>query len=265
MKSLLPLCGSVLLLAACSDIDEADRLIYVQPATVGKHVLIEDFTGQFCLNCPTGSDSIRSLQKQYGEENIIVVGLHSGPFGKRANGQPTPLYTETGDYYYNLWNIESQPCVKINRQANNSNYAGGWQSDVYNAIQQQAPLDIVAHCDYDSAARKADIAVTLTPLSEATLTGTLQVWLTEDSIVDYQRMPSGSYDREYVHRHVFRQAVNNRDGDAFALSSGMPSTMQLNSSIDEGWRPEQMAVVVIATDIDGVMQVVSTPLTSTGL
>ena len=42
--------------ASCSNIDEGDRLIYVKPAEVGRAVLIEDLTGQRCINCPTGTD-----------------------------------------------------------------------------------------------------------------------------------------------------------------------------------------------------------------
>ena len=36
--------------ASCSNIDEGDRLIYVKPAEVGRAILIEDFTGQKCIN-----------------------------------------------------------------------------------------------------------------------------------------------------------------------------------------------------------------------
>lgn len=34
-----------LTLTSCSEIDENERIIYVKPAEVKKHVLIEDFTG----------------------------------------------------------------------------------------------------------------------------------------------------------------------------------------------------------------------------
>ena len=51
-----------LLLVACSHIDEGDRLIYVKPADVKRRVLLEDFTGQRCINCPKANDEIKSLQ-----------------------------------------------------------------------------------------------------------------------------------------------------------------------------------------------------------
>ena len=58
--------------ASCSNIDEGDRLIYVKPAEVGRAVLIEDLTGQRCINCPTGTDIITGIIKTYGEDNVIA-------------------------------------------------------------------------------------------------------------------------------------------------------------------------------------------------
>ena len=70
---------AVLLISACSNIDESERLIYVEPAHVARAVLIEDFTGQRCVNCPNAVAEIERLQEAYGEENVIAVGIHSGP------------------------------------------------------------------------------------------------------------------------------------------------------------------------------------------
>lgn len=50
------------LLASCSNIAEDERYIYVKPAEVKRSVLIEDFTGQRCINCPNANDEIATLQ-----------------------------------------------------------------------------------------------------------------------------------------------------------------------------------------------------------
>ena len=62
-----------LTMSACSYIDESDRLIYVKPADVKRRVLLEDFTGQRCVNCPKASDEIKALQEQYGEDRLKTV------------------------------------------------------------------------------------------------------------------------------------------------------------------------------------------------
>ena len=73
--------------ASCSNIDEGDRLIYVKPAEVGRAILIEDFTGQRCVNCPTGTEIINGIVDTYGEDNVIAVGVHSGPLGFAGNSK----------------------------------------------------------------------------------------------------------------------------------------------------------------------------------
>ena len=108
-------------LTACSNIDEDERLIYVEPAEVNRPVLIEDFTGQACVNCPNATAAIHELQETYGEENVIAVAIHCGPFAhlrsNMGNAFLSDLGTKLGDEYYTHWNIEAQPSVKINRGA----------------------------------------------------------------------------------------------------------------------------------------------------
>ena len=79
---------------ACQEVDPNDRLIYVKPAEVGRAVLIEDYTGQECVNCPNGTNAINSIVETYGEKNVIAVGIHSGPLASKGK---TSLATEIGD------------------------------------------------------------------------------------------------------------------------------------------------------------------------
>ena len=54
----------LLLLTACSNIGEDERLIYVKPEPAKRVVLLEDFTGQRCVNCPKGTEVIEQLQQE---------------------------------------------------------------------------------------------------------------------------------------------------------------------------------------------------------
>ena len=109
----------LLLLTACSNIDEDERLIYVEPAEVNRPVLIEDFTGQACVNCPNATATIHELQQTYGEDNIIAVAIHSGPFAHMRNNMGNAFYsdlgTTTGDEYFTHWGIELWPPIMLKR------------------------------------------------------------------------------------------------------------------------------------------------------
>lgn len=254
------ICAAALSLMACSNIDEDDRFIEVEPVEVAKRVLIEDFTGQRCVNCPNASEMIESLQEQYGAENVIAVGIHSGPFSKTASGRPLSLWTETGDYYFNSWNIDAQPTGVIDRKTVSSTYQS-WGTIVRDALQASAPLTLGATTSYDEATRTVTINVNAKGVLD--VTGKLQLWLIEDNITDMQAMPDGSINNNYVHNHVFRTAVNGQDGEDFSIAWDEEKTVTSTYVLDEAWKAENMSVVAFVYNNSGVQQVVKVPVIST--
>ena len=106
--TLLAACA-LLGLAACSNVDEDERLVFVKPEVQGRNILIEDFTGQNCVNCPKATNIIEQLQKEYGADTIIAVAIHCGYFGVHNSPTQLGLATDLGDTYYDHWKVESQP------------------------------------------------------------------------------------------------------------------------------------------------------------
>ncbi|MCD8282235.1 MAG: Omp28 family outer membrane lipoprotein [Prevotella sp.] len=241
--------------AACSNIDEDERFIYVQPAEVAKHVLIEDFTGQACTNCPTAMDIIRDIQEQYGEDNVIAVGIYGGPNGSSTSGRMYPLTTETGNYYSNKYGVSTQPAALIDRHGLTSNYTS-WLTDVTQYIQNTSPLIMSVASEYDEQTRTATLSVSA--LAAGTINATLQVWLTEDGVTDWQNLPDGSRDTEYTHNHVFRMAVNDVDGEAYNIEEGETDERTFTAAIDDDWAAENMSFVAIVAGSSGVIQVEKT-------
>jgi hypothetical protein len=62
-KTRILLLLSALTVVACNHIDESERLIYVKPEAAKRVVLLEDFTGQRCVNCPKGTEVFDQLQR----------------------------------------------------------------------------------------------------------------------------------------------------------------------------------------------------------
>lgn len=250
--------ASLLLVGACDYIDKDDRFIYVEPANVAKRVLIEDFTGQRCVNCPSATETIKQLQDTYGKENVIAVAIHSGPFSKTLTGTPYPLYTETGDYYYNLWGVQEQPSAMIDRHGVTSNYMT-WGTSVYKAIQESASLLLNASCSYDAETSTASISIDAEGVDA--VDGKLQVWLTEDSVTSLQFMEGNVIDQNYVHNHVFRKSVNDVMGDAVSIGEGEKKTLTYTTEIDSKWNVENMSVIVFVYNGNGVLQAAEAKVT----
>lgn len=254
-------CLLAALLGSCDPVGEEDRLIYVPPAEVNRSVLIEDFTGQRCINCPTATEEIEKLRAEYGEDAVIPVAIHSGPFGHRTTmtSARLPLCTETGDEYYKHWNITSQPGVKINRGEpvySINQYA----TEVRKALAQKTPLDLTLVPQYDPTTRTVAIAVEA--MASEDLSGKLQVWVTENNIVESQMMPDGTQNTEYRHQHVFRtSATADIYGADIALAEGIAKTISYQVTLDEAWKADDISIVAfVSNDAQGVLQVVQTPL-----
>ena len=259
--------GAAMTLAAasCSNIDEDERLVYVKPAEVGRAVLIEDFTGQRCVNCPFGTEAINNIIETYGEDNIVAVGIHSGPLGFSGNKKfPLGLKTATGDEYYKYWDSQNklgQPWAMINRCFSPNMDYNTWAAYVASIITQKAKLSISVNNVYDAASRTLTTEIDNFGIDGVT-TGKLQVWLIEDGITAMQMMPDGNADAEYVHNHVFRAAVNGTWGEDVTVSEGEHTTKQYTYTLPETYNAENVSVVAFVYNDSGVEQVVKKAIIS---
>ena len=239
-----------LIMSACSHIDESDRLIYVKPADVKRRVLLEDFTGQRCVNCPKASDEIKALQEQYGEDHVIAVGIHSGPLGFYTKGDYLGLSTEVGDEYYDHWALEYQPVGLIDR-GDPLEYTA-WNARIREELEKTAPveIDIELHQKDNQLTVQAEVMGI-----DGTTSGKLQLWLTEDGITAFQMMPDGTRNMEYIHRHVFRAAINGTWGESVSVAEGETfTTNDYLFTIPEGWNADRLSVVAFVYNDQGVLQ-----------
>lgn len=243
--------------ASCSNIDEGDRLIYVKPAEVGRAILIEDFTGQKCINCPTGTEIINSIVETYGEENVIAVGIHSGPLGFAGNSKTVGLMTDTGNEYYTRWDKENkmgQPWVIFNRKTSPDSHYNNWAAMVSTIISEKVNLSVKIANAYDAATRTLTTTVRADGVN-GTVNGKLQVWIVEDGVKALQMMPDGKSNKEYIHNHVFRAAVNGTWGEDVTVKEGETTTKQYSYVLPEAWNADNIAIVAFVYNDGGVENV----------
>lgn len=243
--------------ASCSNIDEGDRLIEVKPAEVGRAILIEDFTGQRCNNCPTGTEIINGIVDTYGEDNVIAVGIHSGPLGFPGTATAVGLVTDTGNEYYSHWDKENkmgQPWVIFNRKTSPDSHYNNWAAMVSTIISEKSNLTVNIANAYDAASRTLTTTVRADGLS-GSVKGKLQVWIVEDGVTALQKMPDGSTNKKYIHNHVFRAAVNGTWGEDVTVKEGETTTKQHSYKLPEAWNADNIAVVAFVYNDSGVENV----------
>lgn len=254
VRGFLPVCLFTFLpfLVACDHIAEGDELIYVKPELAQRVVLLEDFTGQKCVNCPLGSEIIEQLQEAYGD-NLVAVGIHSGPLGFKGNANNVGLATDLGDEYYNHWNLEYQPVGLVNRHGV-VNYTD-WAKAVNEELAKTSAIDLKTSAVLNDGS--IDIAVEATG-KDGTVNGKLQVWVLEDGITAMQMMPDGSTNRDYVHNHVFRAAVNGTWGENFTISEGATKKQTFTQAVEAKWNTANLSIVAFVYNDNGVEQAVKT-------
>lgn len=245
--------GSVTL-SSCDNIADDDRFIPIEkPETpiedVTKILLIQEFTGNNCTNCPNGAATLHSVQEAYPGQTI-VVGLH--PYGKNGsdpNTQPI-LYqdfrTEAAQAMYEIYQPSGFPCAVFNGSLQSTDHIS-WFSDASKLIGQIANMSITAECGYDEESRSlsVDYAIEFThDISDAKGFGVM-VWIMENDIVGFQ-LDNGKLIADYVHNHVLRASLNGNNGEIIGSSFKARDNYTGNASISlpENWNAENCQVVV---------------------
>lgn len=245
---------------ACDEVDNADRLTYVEPPEVSRAVLIEDFTGQYCVNCPRATEEIERLIAEYGDTTVIAVAIHSGPFSK-SQGSYTPLYTAQGDEYFTHWGLSSQPVGLVDRLFSSYPFDyTDWAGGVNYEVSQKAPVSIRVETGLNEDGNQCDAGVEVIGLDSALVKGKLQLWLVEDSIDSFQLMPGGGREEHYNHMHVFRATINGAWGDDISVNHGEVVQKTYKFPMDAAWVPDHCAIVAFIYSEDGVKQVVKSKL-----
>ncbi len=252
---------------ACDNIDADDRFIETEPVIPGRTVLLEDFTGQNCRNCPDAHKEIELIKEQHGD-NVIAVSVHAGGFGISVNSTNfetdyVGLMQPEGDEYDSRYNtLQTWPAGTVNRGSTLN--SDSWATAVRNALSTEAEIAI----DIEAApsADKSTIEITSTLRPSANLKGRYQLWMTEDNIVARQRDGSKLI-RDYVHNHVFRGAINGTWGEEMTLTSGVHSTLSHSVAVrnneKERWDVNNLTVVAFFYDETGVLQAAKAKISDT--
>lgn len=249
--------------ASCDNIDFEDRFDGPIMTDEGKNVLIEDYTGQNCSNCPLAHEEIEKMQKAYGKERIIAVAIHGGPQAVDAgHSKVTGLANEESKEYNRRLGTFSYPKGVIDR-ASGLKDIEKWNSMVVSRFSIQPKVKLAIN-DIKVDENTRQLSFSCNVESTESLNGFLQLWLTESNIVAPQTLPAvwgGGHKMDYVHNHVFRAAVNGMDGEQLSLSETLKETKEYVFSLNEDWNIQNMALVIFFhNETDGVIQVIDAPI-----
>jgi len=197
-----------------------------------RKVLMEEFTGHQCPNCPKGQQKIQELVVKYGEQ-LNVVAIHAGVFAELDpnHGYSYDFRTTEGtlindDFYAGNLGYPSGMINRIvksppdNRILSRFEWEGAM--DTMMAIAPFIDLQIIT--DYEESSRKLCTHVQAEFLQDIPKNTNLVIYILEDHIVSKQMNSDPSIGDipaidDYVHSHVLRGTVSGAYGKV--LSEGL--------------------------------------------
>lgn len=239
----------LLLLASCSDIVPEDRLVYHEQPQAERAVLIEDFTGQKCVNCPAMADELTKLAENYGHDKVIVVAHHSGSFSTGIPASMNPLRNEESQWYFDYFKMNAQPAVIVNHSGSIINISNEVAAPLANALSKKTPITIEGGASIDSDQPEHPQLKAWAKLStvETAENVSLMVWVIENGIKAVQFLPDNKVEREYTHNHVFRKSLTVIEGaNLGTLAAGSDVERNLGTPIEGAWNKDNLEVVIIA-------------------
>ena len=92
------------------------------PAAKVRKVLLEDYTGHLCTNCPPAAQTAQTIKGIYGNR-LVIMAVHAGFY---AQVNPAPygydFTTAIGDIYLNQFGISNNPIGMVNRRGYPANH-----------------------------------------------------------------------------------------------------------------------------------------------
>jgi hypothetical protein len=259
----------VILLFAC---DEQRRVIEPFVPSGNRVILLEEFTGKGCTNCPKGSREIENLLLQF-PDNLVAVSIHAGFF---ADPEEFPLgqydlRTDEGEFLYDyLGTPIGYPSGVVNRTPVNNDLQlslNQWGSAISRDIQIEPAVDITIDKTYDNGSRLLNVKVD--GIARENVSGEIRisVMLTESGIVDAQDdFEAGGIVDDYVHKHVLRDMLTPAAGDILddGLTLGQVFTKSYSITLPDAWVADEMEIIAFVSAVNGnsfpVLQAASTHL-----
>ncbi|MDO4190957.1 MAG: Omp28 family outer membrane lipoprotein [Bacteroidales bacterium] len=242
----------LLFVASCTVIPEDERIIHGEIDYGTKSVLLVEFTGWKCVNCPDAAKVAHQLLDLHGD-NLVVVGMHpDGSTWTVPSGTALDFRTEAaGVYWTHFGSPVSFPIGVIDFHEFNGSYLldrNLWAS----SVSERRQLNQVAQLALQVTAANNDLTIqtTVSAESDADIIDnvSLILWITEDNIVGLQ-LEGSEPNPEYVHNHVFRAAVTPEWGvDITVPTVENPSSYDTTFTLQDGWVANNCNVVAVLID-----------------
>lgn len=234
--------AGTLLFTACDNVPEDERLIPADRPDVARKVLIQEFTGQRCSNCPEGAAAVMMIKELYPGD-VVSINLHPKNTSYTRPIGGLNLTSDIATVLYEYYRPMAFPAAVIDG-ANPVTTVSTWNTAVYSNLEAPAPAEIELTSDYDASTRLLTVNYKLIFNVEYSGELNMNLWITEDGIVGPQ-MTNGPRDENYVHNHVARTTLTGDWGTSIGNAFTFDQVVEGSASItlDAAWVADNCEIV----------------------
>ncbi len=185
------------------------------------NILIEEFTGVKCVNCPRAHDLISNLQAAH-PGRVLAAGIHTGFYASPYAGRYDFRISEGPALEQLLGGTLGYPAGAVNR----TRFPGEnlmlisdqkWSGHVNDLMDDSALVRIsMPQSLYNASADRMEGRLTVQWCQELSQNPNsnpvyLSLYLLQNNLIDWQ-LNTGGVDSQYVHRHVVRRLITPVNG-----------------------------------------------------
>lgn len=254
-----------------------DTTTYLAVTNFTQKVLIEDFTGHTCGNCPEAAKEAKRLETSYAGK-VVVMAVHCSFFADPKTNPTGPFTmdfrTSAGTNLDDKFKVSTAGLPKglINRGRFSTSGTSilshtEWESKVNLILTQPSSgIGLSLHPKYTASNKLLTVYNTVQVKNGFAGQLKMAAYVVEDSIIAWQKdysITTGSQNNpNYLHMHALRTELGPANGVNFVSTA---ATIPTDASFKSTWkgvltnvvRPERAKVIVVVyrADTDEIVQV----------
>lgn len=250
---------------SCDKINEGEYIKDGSSVWYGRKIVLFDFTGHKCGNCPKGHKAIEALEEKYGEA-LVPIAIHCFYYAIPNTNDTTftydfrceeSVFLGGGDTDGGYMDLDAVPAGLTNsfNPALLNNSTNGWAADFAKYYSTYPEFSFEINATFADSAISADIKLKAEVVTSRKLS--LCAYVVEDGIVawqyDYDSNPHEI--ANYVHNHVLRASLNGVFGDNIKTNDSQMSTgdaieKSYSKAVKPDWNISNCKVVAFVFDTD---------------
>lgn len=238
-------------------------------AAQGRNVLIEEFTGASCTNCPDGHATVASIETS-NPDRVVAIAYHTYQ-GSGKGGIFAPVHKPEASSKYDFRDsaatqiavgiyggFTSIPLAGIDRTPVGGTLLIGraqWPAEVTNRLSISPAANISLNSSYSATDNKVTLKVKINYTKAIAGKNVLTLGVLESGIVDAQEYPD-HVDPDYVHNHVFRKCLSLFNGNPVldnltTKEAGRVYEYTLRFTPEDNWNLDNCNIIAFLSKNEG--------------